>query len=297
MAKNMLVADDLLNATTFSQQRSELLQNYSAELATLLKGQVKYIYVKDPSHAKEETLDEQKQIDEVNQFFAQKRIRVQVLGKVGNPVDEVLKAQNSSPKPSLLVMGTHGKTGLDRLFLGSVAEEVIRNTQTPALILGPQVRKPHVEKGGKILLATDLTKNSRRAEAYALKLAAELKAEIVMIHSITETVRTADQFASMSGTAYLDDSFIRTLRQKSGQALKKKAQLFKSKRIRTSFILDEKGPTSAEVLVAEAAKGYQFLIMGTHGRNSLLRAFLGSTARQTLLSTPIPTIIVNSRLK
>lgn len=297
MAKNMLVADDLLNATEFSQQRSELLQNYSAELASQLKGQVKYIYIKDPSRKKEDTLDEKTKVEEVNRFFSKKKIRVQVIGKVGNPVEEVLKAQNSSPKPSLVIMGTHGKTGLDRLFLGSVAEEVIRNSQTPALILGPQVLEPHVEKGGKILLATDLSKNSRRAEAYALKLAAELKAEIVMIHSITETVRTADQFASMSGTAYLDDSFIKTLRQKSGQALKKKAQLFKSKRVRTSFILDEKGPTSAEVLVAEAAKGYQFLIMGTHGRNALLRAFLGSTARQTLLSTPIPTIIVNSRLR
>ena len=295
MAKNMLVADDLLNPTAYSRQRSELLQNYAAELAEQLNGQIKYLYVKDPGHGQEKALDEKSQVEGVHDFFEKKGIRVSVFGKVGNPVEEILKAQETPPKPSLIVMGTHGKTGLDRLFLGSVAEEVIRNSCTPVLILGPQITEaPRVVKSGKILVATDLTKNSRRAEAYAMKLAAALKAEIVLIHSIAETVRTADQFASMSGTAYIDDSFIKTMRQKAGQALKKKAQLLKSKRLRASFILDEKGPISSHVIAGEALKDYQFLIMGTHGRNSLVSAFLGSTARQTLLSAPLPTIIVKS---
>ncbi len=296
MANNMLIADDLLNATSYSQERSHLIQTFAANLAEKLKVQASLIYIKDPG-SKEHLLDEDQIREETASLFAERKVRLRFLPKVGSPVEEILKAQDASPKPGLIVMGTHGKTGLDRLFLGSVAEEVIRHSTTPALILGPQYREAKVESGGKILVATDLTKNSRRAEAYALKLASSLKAEVVFIHSIFETIRTADQYAAMSGTAFIDDSFINTLRKKTGQALKLKTQQFKAKRVKASFIMDEKGPTSSDVLIEEAAKGYQFLVMGTHGRNSLMRAFLGSTARQTLISTSIPTIVVRSHLK
>lgn len=298
MAKNMLIADDLLNATSFSQDRSHLLHNFSADLAEKLGAQAKLLYVKDPGAKKEELLDEEKTRQRAIDLFAKRKVRLQFLPKIGSPVEEILKtSQTASPKPSLIVMGTHGKTGLDRLFLGSVAEEVIRHSSTPVLILGPQFRPASIKTGGKILVATDLSKNSRRAEAYAMKLALALNAEVVFINSIFETIRTADQYAAMSGTAFIDDSFINTLRKKSGQALKQKVQLFKAKRIKASFILDEKGPTSSAVLSKEAANNYQFLVMGTHGRNSLVSAFLGSTARQTLIATPIPTVIVRSTLK
>ncbi|QDK36611.1 universal stress protein [Bdellovibrio sp. NC01] len=296
MSKNMLIADDLLNATAYSKERSRLIHEFSSELAQKLKASAKLLYVKDTSR-KEETLNENQTREEVAAFFAKRKVRLQFVAKTGSPVEEILRAETSSPRPSLIVMGTHGKTGLDRLFLGSVAEEVIRHSSTPVLILGPQVKDTEVKTGGKILVATDLTKNSRRAEAYALKLAAALKAEVVFYHSLFETIRTADQYAAMSGSLYVDDTFIATLRKKSGQALKDKVKQFRAKRVKASFIMDEKGSTSSEALVEEASKGYQFLIMGTHGRNSFVSAFVGSTARQTLISTSIPTVIVRSRLK
>lgn len=296
MAKNMLIADDLLNATAYSKERSRLIHEFSSELAQKLKGSAKLLYVKDTSR-KEETLNENQTREQVAALFAKRKVRLQFIEKTGSPVEEILRAEHTSPRPSLIVMGTHGKTGLDRLFLGSVAEEVIRHSSTPVLILGPQVKNTEVKTGGKILVATDLTKNSRRAEAYALKLAAALKAEVVFYHSLFETIRTADQYAAMSGSLYVDDSFIASIRKKSGQALKEKVKQFRAKRVKASFIMDEKGSTSSEALTEEAAKGYQFLIMGTHGRNSFVSAFVGSTARQTLISTSIPTVIVRSRLK
>ncbi len=297
MAKNMLIADDLLNSTSFSQDRSHLLHNFSADLAEKLNSQARLIYVKDPGAKKVQLLDENQTREQVAEIFARKKVRLQFIPKVGNPVEEILKSSTTlSPKPSLVIMGTHGKTGLDRFFLGSVAEEVIRHSSTPVLILGPQFREAKVKTGGKILVATDLTKNSHRAEAYAMKLALALNAEVVFINSIFETVRTADQYAAISGTAFIDDSFLNALRKQSGQALKQKVQLFKAKRIKASFVLDDKGPTSSQALTKEAQNGYQFLVMGTHGRNSFLSAVLGSTSRQTLITTTVSTIIVRSTL-
>jgi nucleotide-binding universal stress UspA family protein len=55
-----------------------------------------------------------------------------VLLKEGTPVDEILKESREGGY-DLLVMGTHGRGGLDRLFLGSVTERVLRQADLPVL--------------------------------------------------------------------------------------------------------------------------------------------------------------------
>ncbi len=50
----------------------------------------------------------------------------------GDPATEILKAIEEI-KPALVVMGTHGRTGLSRMFLGSVAEKLVRQSQAPVL--------------------------------------------------------------------------------------------------------------------------------------------------------------------
>lgn len=60
--------------------------------------------------------------------------RVRVLLRVGHPVSGVLTAARET-RASLIVMGTHGRGGLRRLLLGSVAERVVRESPTPVLVI------------------------------------------------------------------------------------------------------------------------------------------------------------------
>ena len=84
----------------------------------------------------------------------------------------------------LIVLGTHGRTGAEKLMLGSVAEEVFRMSPVPVLTIGPGAhRSAHAgAKFHKILYATDFSKESLAAVPYAVSLAEENQASLVLLH-------------------------------------------------------------------------------------------------------------------
>ena len=84
----------------------------------------------------------------------------------------------------LIVMGTHGRTGADKFFMGSVAEEIFRRSPVPVLTIGPHVRSS-VHTGGRfhrVLFPTDFTDASLAAAPYAISLAQENDARLVLLH-------------------------------------------------------------------------------------------------------------------
>jgi nucleotide-binding universal stress UspA family protein len=91
----------------------------------------------------------------------------------------------------LVVIGTHGRRGLQRFLLGSTAEAIFRTATCPVLTVGPHVSiKPYDESRiDKILFATDLTRESGYAVSYALSFAHERRAHITFLHVIPEEVR------------------------------------------------------------------------------------------------------------
>ena len=83
----------------------------------------------------------------------------------------------------LIVVGTHGRTGADKLLLGSVAEEIFRRSPVPVLTIGPRVRSD-AHKGGRfrrMLFATDLTPGSLAGAPYALSLAQKNQAQLLLL--------------------------------------------------------------------------------------------------------------------
>jgi nucleotide-binding universal stress UspA family protein len=84
----------------------------------------------------------------------------------------------------LIVLGTHGRTGLKKALLGSFAEEVFRRTVVPVLTIGPAVRSG-VHNSGRfrcVLFATDFNAVSTVAAPYAVSLAQENEARLLLIH-------------------------------------------------------------------------------------------------------------------
>ena len=84
----------------------------------------------------------------------------------------------------LIVVGTHGRTGVQKLLLGSVAEEVFRKSSIPVLTIGPAV-SGGTHKDGRfrnILLATDFGSESQAAAGYAVSFAQENQARLTLLH-------------------------------------------------------------------------------------------------------------------
>lgn len=84
----------------------------------------------------------------------------------------------------LIVLGTHGRTGAQKLLMGSVAEEVFRRSPVPVLTIGP------AEHGGahkaakfrRVLFATDFSEESLAAAPYAISMAQENQARLILLH-------------------------------------------------------------------------------------------------------------------
>lgn len=87
----------------------------------------------------------------------------------------------------LAIVGTHGRTGLMRLLIGSLAEELFRTLDCPVLTVGPRMVKRLAPPDGRIktiLCPTDLSLESRAVFPYASSLAMEYRARIVLQHTV-----------------------------------------------------------------------------------------------------------------
>lgn len=101
-------------------------------------------------------------------------------------VGEKLCAMIEREHIDLAVVGTHGRTGLKRLFMGSVAEEVFRHAPCPVLTVGPHSWRsdPQSVHLKHILFSTDLSPDSARALPFVLDLAADFGARVTLLHVV-----------------------------------------------------------------------------------------------------------------
>lgn len=86
----------------------------------------------------------------------------------------------------LIVLGTHGRTGVPKFFLGSVAEEIFRRSSVPVLTIGPGIRSG-VHDGARlhrVLFATDFSSEAAAAAPYAISLAQKDGAQLILVHVI-----------------------------------------------------------------------------------------------------------------
>jgi len=101
---------------------------------------------------------------------------------------EVVSGLIKEKEIDLVVLGTRGRTGLGRAILGSVAEQILRQSPCPVLTVGPHVNlwSDEYAKMREILYATDLTADSPTAAPYAISLAQENQAHLVLLHVIED---------------------------------------------------------------------------------------------------------------
>lgn len=117
-----------------------------------------------------------------------KGIRTLVVIEEGD-IQSRLNAAIERNNTELVVIGTRGRTGLGKLLLGSVAEEIFRTLSCPVLTVGPRSDLSRGAGGEfrEILYATDFSPESQGAAAYAVSLAQEFQSRLILVHVIPET--------------------------------------------------------------------------------------------------------------
>lgn len=99
-------------------------------------------------------------------------------------VAEVVGSIIEEKKVDVLVVGTHGRSGVGKLLLGSVAQRIFNTASCPVLSVSPRARRSwgDREKLARILYATDFSTDSLHALPYALSLSRVTKAELLLLN-------------------------------------------------------------------------------------------------------------------
>jgi nucleotide-binding universal stress UspA family protein len=305
--RSILVADDIENQTESGKIRSQAIYSAASFFAQRLKTGIDLLYVEDINAFSRGRFDSpriqawhsqhQKRLEEASGRF---QVPVICSLKGGSPAEGILKAVRSKATPELVVVGTRGRKGLKRLLIGSVAEEVIRHSRRPVMVIGPAAqergRNFNVRKQLKILVATDLGKNSRAADHYALSLAKRMGAGIVLFHCLGESFRkiVGDSSVVSGWVPFNLDEILAGIKEDAVKAIEQKVRFFEKHSVPCYYKVDDKQIISSCAIYQESENGYSFVVMGTHGRSALLNAYFGSTARETILNASIPVITVHS---
>lgn len=190
----------------------------------------------------------------------------------------------------LVVIGTHGRRGIRRMVLGSVAEEVVKYAGCPVLTIG---RSEDDEAGfdtlKKILVPVDFSLHAEVALLYAKEIARHAGAELCLFHVVP--AQPYPVYTDMGGSSIYD--FQPDIEEK---ALARLDQLYKR-------VAGEDGPASFVVAHGHGAKeilqqademSCDLIVIGTHGLTGVNRFVLGSVTAKAVRSAHAPVFVVRS---
>jgi nucleotide-binding universal stress UspA family protein len=218
---------------------------------------------------------EEEQLEQTGAALRSEGFRAQTISVTGPLYDELLSTVKQY-KVDLIVMGTHGKKGLERLLLGSDAEAVLRRAGCPVVSVGPAVMNP-VHRSWRIrevLCATTLEPRAAEVVAYAHKLAAFYEAELVLFH-VKSSSEPKDDVDWMS--------FEEAFKQYVPEDLGKRSWL------RTR--LASASPATGIVDLAKQ-RGSDLIVMGAHPASSAATHLIRGTAAKVLAETPCPVMTI-----
>jgi nucleotide-binding universal stress UspA family protein len=191
-----------------------------------------------------------------------------------DPVLAVLQAIKKE-RADLLVMGTHGRTGLARIRLGSVTESLMRQITLPALTVGPRI-KPSPGPGAirRVLCPVNYSDLSQAAFEHAAALAARTGAQLVVTH----VLETAAHGTESGAFQELCDWVAPEVRQ------------------RCTVREVVKQGSAAEQIVAEAKSARaDVVVVGAQPRSFLGTVLFGSTTELVIRNAPCPVLSVIRR--
>jgi nucleotide-binding universal stress UspA family protein len=212
----------------------------------------------------------------------------------GDAADEILRQAAALPA-DMIVMGTHGRSGFRRLLLGSVTEKVLRQARCPVMSVPHAVADTGIAPAPvlfkRMLCAVDFSDCSLNALNYALSLAQEADAHLVVLH-----VREwPGEWAEPLGFANVDWDAMRQAYEREGLARLQDAIPDSVRAYCTVDMQVVEGKPYQAILQAAAEQRSELIVMGIHGRGAIDLLFFGSTAQHVVRQATCPVLTLRTR--
>jgi nucleotide-binding universal stress UspA family protein len=206
-------------------------------------------------------------------------VRVQIDLRSGDVYDEI-KRVIEIEKPDLLVMGTHGRRGAERWFMGSTTEKMLRHTPVPLVTIsatGDKAASP--PRFRRILVTTDFSDGTPDALAYAFSVAQENESNVTLLHVLHDV--------SMDLSGKYRESLISGVQKQLDEMVPREARNWCEINTRV-----ETGVPYRIILRTLEEEKVDLLVMNIHGKGMLDRALLGSTAERVVRAASCPVMMI-----
>ncbi|MEK2646212.1 universal stress protein [Bdellovibrio sp. BCCA] len=302
----LLIADDIADKSSKGRRRSKLIRENAIELAKKMNLNAEFLFVanlnsklfkKNEMALFTETFGSAK--SSIEKQFKKGQVPLKLKIKYGVPAEEILSEMDRINNAKLLVLGTQGKKGLKKVLLGSVAEEVLRNSPLPTLVIGPIAQEQQavvkLDENLQIHFLTDLSSSSAEAEKFVIAFCKQFKCSVLIVHSVGEQIMKIRE--NLYSTGYMPFNIEKVFSQMVDDAqreLQRKTRDWVKQGLKASPLLIDKEQSLEKSLKTLRPSPPGLIVMGTHGRNKIVTSFLGSTARKFLLTSSVPVMVVRS---
>ena len=211
----------------------------------------------------------------------------------GQPAEKIVEYAGNE-NIGLIVMATHGQSGIQRWALGSVADKVVRATDRPVILIRAKSARPDVRVKGllnKMLVPLDGSKEGEAVIPFIEELASRFLVKVILIQILAKGYDAVYQYIP------LPEQQIESDKAHAIEYLNNIGALLKAKGIAVEERLgigSISGNAAEQIIKFADEAQVDFLAMTTHGRSGVGRWAFGSTAEKILQAGNTPLLLVRS---
>jgi nucleotide-binding universal stress UspA family protein len=214
-------------------------------------------------------------------------LAVRAIVRWGDPAGEIL-ATAQEGHADLIAMATHGRGGLGRWMIGSVADRVVRTATIPVLVVPARAAAAARQPGfRRLLVPLDGSALAEEALPHALLIARMFNATVELLSVVPRSDLTAYPESWFPDLEY---EALKAQRQRYLDDLGARLQQ-RGLRIETAL---EAGDVPETIVRIAQSRAADLIVMATHGRGGIMRWVLGSVAAKLLAAAPVPLLLVRA---
>lgn len=212
----------------------------------------------------------------------------------GDTADVIIE-KGAAESNTLITMATHGRSGLNRWMLGSIAEKVLRGTETPTLLVRA---REEINPEDKVELKTLIVPldGSELAETIlpvVIDLAKKVNLAVVLIRAFHVPAGT---YAGVEDYYAVNYEEIRGgLNDEAVEYLEKKTEELKHKGVANVSFVAPEGYAADEIIALGRKTPDSFIAMSTHGRSGVKRWVLGSVTETVVRHAEEPVLVMRPK--
>jgi nucleotide-binding universal stress UspA family protein len=214
------------------------------------------------------------------------QLRVQTRAVIGDPAAEIILAGHAA---DLIVMATHGRSGLGRWVSGSVADRVLRGASVPVLLAPAGADKAGSAQLRRILVPLDGSELAEHALPLASRLARPAGAELILLRST--------EWDPIVGGMYVSAQTVAELTRRYDGEARAYLEAVSHRQALAGIPIHcavRSDPAADSIVAGAAATAADLIVMTTHGRGGVGRWVYGSVADRVLRRSSVPIVLVRA---